>query len=199
VRRLARLRQGLADERGYSLVELLAVITILGMIVGSLTTVLVSASKGELDMNRRYRAQEHARMALDKLRREVHCASAISPAGSSSAIALTMPTQCPTTGGVTDVRWCVLAPPGAAAGRYALYRSTGGTCSTSGVRWADYLRTQSIFTYTLQSSQSLGSLGVALEVNIRQTGNSGTFKLSDSFVLRNTLRTCITGSPSPPC
>ena len=197
--RLARLQKRLADERGYSLIELLAVITILGMVVGSLTTVLVSASKGEADMNRRYRAQEHARMALDKLRREIHCASAITPSGSSSSIALTMPTQCPTTGGVTDVRWCVLAPPGAAAGRYALYRSTGVACSTSGVRWADYLRTQSIFTYTLQSSSSLASLAVALEVNIRQTGSSGTFKLSDSIVLRNTMRACITGSPSPPC
>jgi len=196
---MKRARQVVDAEGGYSLVELLVVITILSMVVGSLTTVFVSASKSELDMNQRFQAQEQARLALDKLRREVHCASAISPSGASSSIVLTMPLQCPTSGGATSVRWCVLAPSGAPAGRYALYRSTGASCSNTNVRWADYLRTQSIFTYTLQSSSSLGSLAVALEVRIKQTGTARTFKLSDSIVLRNSMRSCITGSPSPPC
>ena len=87
----------------------------------------------------------------------------------------------------------LLAPSGAPAGRYALYRSTGASCSNTSVRWADYLRTQSIFTYTLQSSSSLGSLAVALEVRIKQTGTTRTFKLGDSIVLRNSMRSCITG------
>ena len=197
---MRRIRALLVREQGYSIVELLTVCTILSVVLGALTTVFVSASKGELDMNRRFQAQESARLAIDKLRREVHCASAVSPSGASSSIVITIPSQCPTAQGFTTIRWCVLAPPSAPSGRYALYRSTAGTCTTAnGVKWADYLTTPSIFTYTVQSSQSLGKLGVALVVNLRQNSAQGTFKLNDSIVLRNSSRFCIAGSPVPPC
>ena len=94
----------------------------------------------------------------------------------------------------------MLAPPGAAAGRYALYRSTAATCTTAnGVMWADYLRSDvDLHVHALQSSQSLGSLAVALEVNTRPV-TSGAFDMSDTIVLRNSTRACIAGSPSPPC
>jgi hypothetical protein len=98
------------------------------------------------------------------------------------------------------VQWCVVTVSSGATSRYALYRSTSGTCSSSnGVLWADYLRTQQVFTYTPQSSSSLGSLAVALVVNTKTDLTHGTFTLSDSIVLRNSTRTCIAGSPSPPC
>jgi Tfp pilus assembly protein PilW len=197
---MRRLRTLLAGERGYSIVELLTVVTILAVVIGALTTVFVGASKGELDMNRRFQAQQSGRLAIDKLRREIHCASGVSPSGSSSSITITIPSQCPTAGGFTSIQWCVLAPPGAPSGRYALYRSTTGTCTTSsGVKWADYLTTQPIFAYTVQSTQSLGNLAVALVVNLRQDSAQGTFKLNDNIVLRNSTRTCVVGSPSPPC
>ena len=195
---MGRIRALLAPEHGYSLIELLMVVTILAIVVGSLTTIFVGASKGELDMNLRYQAQENARLAIDKLRREIHCASAVSPSGSSSSVVLTIPSQCPTAGGFTTVRWCVLAPPGVGPGRFALYRSTAATCTTAtGIKWADYLRTQSIFTYTVQSSQSLGSLAVALLVRVNPNIGHGSFRLNDRIVLRNSSRVCIAGSPLP--
>jgi hypothetical protein len=197
---MRRIRALLAREQGYSLVELLTVCTIMTVVIGALTTLFVGASKGELDMNRRFQAQESARLAIDKLRREIHCASAVSPSGSSSSIVLSIPAQCPTAHGFTSIRWCVFAPPAAPSGRYALYRSTAATCTTAtGVKWADYLTTPSIFTYTAQSSQSLANLAVALVVNVRQDSTQGTFKLNDNIVLRNSSRFCIAGSPSPPC
>jgi len=197
---LRRIRALLAREQGYSLVELVTVCAILSVVLGALTTVFVSASNGELGMNRRFQAQESARLAIDKLRREIHCASAVSPSGSASSIVLTIPAQCPTAQGFTSIRWCVLQPPAAPSGRYALYRSTAATCTTAnGVKWADYLRTQPIFSYTAQSSQSLGNLAVALVVNVRQNSTPGTFKLNDNIVLRNSARLCIVGSPAPPC
>jgi hypothetical protein len=86
------------------------------------------------------------------------------------------------------------------AGQYALYRSTAATCTTAtGVKWADYLTTTSIFNYTAQSSQSLANLAVALVLNLRQASAQGTFKLNDNIVLRNSSRTCVAGSPVPPC
>ncbi len=194
---IKRIRALLAREHGYSIVELLTVVTILSVVIGALTTLFVSASNGEVNMNRRFQAQENARLALDKLRREIHCATAVSPSGSSS-ITLTMSSQCPTTGGVASVpggikpiQWCVVAPPSVPSGRYALYRSTvAGACtSSSGVKWADYLRTQTIFTYTPQSPQSLGKLGVALVVRVNEGSTQGTFRLIDDIVLRNSTRT----------
>jgi|tagenome__1003787_1003787.scaffolds.fasta_scaffold20984147_5 prepilin-type N-terminal cleavage/methylation domain-containing protein len=197
--RFKRIRTSLARQDGYSMVEFLVVMVILSIVVGSITTVFVSASKAELDMNRRFQAQQQARLSIDKLRREIHCATAVSPSGISSSITLTIPAQCPTAGGFTTVRWCVLAPPGAAAGRYALYRSTAATCTNAnGVMWADYLRSTTIFTYRVQSSQSLGNLAVAMQVNTRPV-TSGAFDMSDTIVLRNSTRACISGSPSPPC
>jgi len=197
---MRRIRMRLACQRGYSLVELLTVVTILSVVIGALTTLFVSASKGELDMNQRFQAQENARLAMDKLRREVHCATSVSPSGSSSSITLTIPSQCPTAGGFTSIRWCVLPTPNTWTGRYALYRSTAATCTTSnGVQWADYLTTQPVFTYTAQSSASLAQLTVAFVVRVKRTGTQGTFNLNDNIVLRNSSRTCITGSPSPPC
>jgi len=194
------LRTRLSAEGGYSLVELVTVVAILSIVLGSLTTVFVSASNGELDMNRRFQAQQSARLAMDKLRQEVHCATSATPSGSSTAITLSMPTACPTSGGFTAISWCAVAPPGAAAGRYALYRSTGATCgSAAGVKWADYLTSTAVFAYTPQSSQSLSKLSVTLRVNLRSNSNVGRFKLQDQIVLRNSMRTCIAGSPSPPC
>jgi prepilin-type N-terminal cleavage/methylation domain-containing protein len=188
----------LSREDGYSLIELLTVVAILGLVLGSLTTIFVTASHGEVDMSRRYQAQEQARLAMDKLRREIHCASRVQDGWTSASVTLTMPSQCPTSAGATSVQWC--AVPVDAFGRYALYRSTGGTCgSSTSVRWADYLRTPQVFTYTAQSSSSLGSLAVSLVVNTQSDLRHGTFRLSDSIVLRNSSRACITGSPSPPC
>ena len=65
------------DERGYTLVEMLTVLVIFGTVMGALLTLLVQGSNAELDMNNRFQAQQDARLALDKLRRETHCASAV--------------------------------------------------------------------------------------------------------------------------
>jgi prepilin-type N-terminal cleavage/methylation domain-containing protein len=149
--------RALRRERGYTLVEMLTTLVILGVVMGALTTVFVSASNSETDMNNRFRAQQTARIALDKLRREVHCASTATPSNAnavSSSVTLTLPSfcktlpqplptplpsYCSTSGGVTtcSVTWCTRS---VTTNRYALYRVTGSTCGASGgVKWADYL------------------------------------------------------------
>ncbi len=64
----------LAAEGGYSLSELIIVLAILLIVVGALTQLFVSASTAQVDMTRRFEAQQDMRLALDKLRREIHCA-----------------------------------------------------------------------------------------------------------------------------
>ena len=64
-KRLRRLR----GERGYTLVELLVVLAIFTTVVTALVALFTSGAKAELDMNRRFEAQQNARLALDRMRR----------------------------------------------------------------------------------------------------------------------------------
>ncbi len=187
--RLPRLR----SEGGYSLIEMVTVMAIMGIVMGSLTTVFVQASNSETDMNNRFQAQLTARLALDQMRREVHCASVATPAGASSSITITLPSYCKTGSGT--ITWCTRSN---GTNRFALYRVVGATCS-GGVKWADYLVTSStvstcsgalcIFTYTAQSTASLAKLHVDFPVNIRPAKTVEQYELVDDLVLRNSSRT----------
>ena len=94
-----RLRGRVAGQAGYTMIELLMVLAILGTISGAITTLFIQATNAEFEMNRRFQAQQAARVAIDKMRREVHCASAITPTGVSGSIPVTLPAQCPSSGG----------------------------------------------------------------------------------------------------
>jgi prepilin-type N-terminal cleavage/methylation domain-containing protein len=189
---IRRIRARLGRERGYSLIEMLITLSIMGVVMGSLTTVFVSASNAELDMNNRFQAQQGARLALDKMRREVHCGSVATPAGSSSSVTLTLPNYCKTGSG--SITWCTR---NVSTNRYALYRVVGSTC-TGGVKWADYLAPSSsatvcsgalcIFSYTAQSTSSLAKLHVDFPVNIKPSKSVEMYELQDDIVLRNSTR-----------
>ncbi len=188
------LLRRLRAEGGYSLIEMLTVLVVMGVVMGNLTTVFVSASNSELDLNNRFQAQLNARLALDKVRREVHCATVATPTGSSSSVTLTLPTYCKT--GTGSVTWCTRS---VATNRYALYRVVGATC-TGGVKWADYLVASStapicgsptalcIFSYTAQSTSSLAKLHVDFPVNIKPAKTVELYELIDDIVLRNSTR-----------
>ena len=184
MRRLrARLRR---DERGYSLVELIISMSILGSIMTSVSVLLVSATNSEVDMNRRFQAQTEARVGLDLMRREVHCAMSVAPVGGSSSVTLTIPATCPTSGGNTAITWCTVAN---GTNRWALWRYPGSSCSGSGKRMADYLTASSIFIYTGQNTSSLATLNVRLPVNIKPADPKLLYNLQDDIVLRNSTRT----------
>jgi prepilin-type N-terminal cleavage/methylation domain-containing protein len=182
----------LLAERGYSLIEMLTVLVIMGVVMTSLTTVFVQASNSETDMNNRFQAQLTAKLALDKLRREIHCASVATPTGSSSSVTITLPSYCKTGSG--SITWCTRSN---GTNRYALYRVVGATC-TGGVKWADYLVPSStaatcggalcIFNYTAQTTSSLAKLGVDLPVNVRPSKTVELYELIDAIVLRNSTR-----------
>src|SRR6185437_11170000 len=75
VRKLVkRLRGG--GEQGFSLIELLVTMVILVIVLGSLTTVFISGSSAETTLNLRFQAQQNARLALDRVRTDIHCATA---------------------------------------------------------------------------------------------------------------------------
>lgn len=184
---MTRLRTALArlrDERGYTMIELVQVTVILGVVMAGLTTVFVQASNAELDMNRRFQAQQQARLAVDRMRREVHCANLISPTGTSGAITVTIPPQCPTAVGnaTTTVTYRTVF---VSAGRHKLERQVG---SGPVAKLADYIRNANVFTYTAPTQTSLGVLRVDLPINIQPPGSGSTWQLAANMVLRNTTR-----------
>ena len=93
------------DERGYTLVEMLTVLVIFGTVMSALMVLFVQGTGAEVDMNNRFQAQQDARLALDKLRRETHCASAVT-VSSASSVTLSLPSYCPTGNG--SVTWCTV-------------------------------------------------------------------------------------------
>ena len=195
MRLVARMRRRLGAQGGYTLVEMLTVLLILGVVMASLTTVLASATNADADMNNRFQAQQATRLALDKLRREVHCSSAATPTGTiTSSITLTLPTYCKTYSGSASVTWCTRS---VSTIRYALYRVDGPTC-TGGVKWADFLAPTStaavcsgalcVFNYTAQSTSSLAKLHVDFPVNPKPARTVDAYELVDDLVLRNSSR-----------
>ena len=188
-------------EAGYTLVELLTVLTIFTVVMTTLVSLFVQGSNAQLDLNRRFEAQQGARVALDKLRREVHCAQGGTtlPAGTvTSMIQLDMPGQCPSAvnGQQTNVRWCAVQ---VASGRYALYRKLGTTCDTAGVQWADNLTTASVFQYQAPTATNKARLYVSLLVDVDPGDAVPAYRLCDQITLRNTRRTGAANTPLPPC
>ena len=181
-RLLLRLRR---EQGGYTLIELLVSMGILGSVMTSVSVLLVSATNSEVDMNRRFQAQTQARLGLDLMRREVHCAMSVSPVGASASVTLTIPATCPTSGGSTSITWCTVAN---GTNRWGLWRFPGASCSGTGKRYADYLTASSIFTYTAQTVDKLAFLNVRLPVNVNPNQLRFLYNLEDDIVLRNSTR-----------
>jgi prepilin-type N-terminal cleavage/methylation domain-containing protein len=191
----AAAQRRLAAERGYSLSEMLVVLAIIGIVLGALTQLFVSASTAQVDMTRRFEAQQDMRLALDKLRREIHCASAVTGAPPTSSMTVALGSYCPTNGtaAAAQITWCTKdkngnPPPGAGA-PYSLWRYLGTTCSGTGQKWGDDLTTGQVFTgWIAPGSGTLGKLSVDLPVDLTPNDAKQRYELNDDIVLRNTPR-----------
>jgi prepilin-type N-terminal cleavage/methylation domain-containing protein len=184
-RTVGRLR---GDERGFTLIELITALGMLLIVITALSGVLISATNIEADLNRRFSSQINARIALDQLRREIHCASSVTPIPPATSVAtgftIVLGSRCPSATGGTTVSWCTSG----SGTRWALYREVGATCSTSGKKAADYLTDGNVFTFTDQSTSNLAYLSVALFVNTNPASGEVDYRLTDDIVLRNSTR-----------
>jgi prepilin-type N-terminal cleavage/methylation domain-containing protein len=186
------LTRRLRRESGYSLVEMLTVMMIMGTVFAGLTQVFTSASKADIDMQNRFNAQLQTRLALDKLRTDVHCAYDVTPntpnpwTTSQSSVTLKI-TAC----GGSDVTWCTVQQSGSTT-RWDLYRQTGSSCGSASpaVRVAKSLTTSTPFTSFAHVSGCgcLASLGVTLRVGVNRVQTTGIYTLQDTVYLRNSTR-----------
>ena len=133
-------RRVAAEQDGFTLVEMLVVLAIVGVILAGITQLLMSAMKSQSDQTNRTQAQTDARLGLDKLRREIRCGNSLTtPSGyPASSITITLGSYCSTAGGApATVTWCTKG----GAQPYTLWRYTGGAnCSSpGGTKWVSNL------------------------------------------------------------
>jgi len=180
---IAPVLRRLRGEAGYSLVELLTVMVIMSIVFAGITTVFVSGSKAQTDQDNRFQAQLGGRLALDKIRRDIHCASDVTPYATSS-ITLKLPSGC---GG--DVSWCTVAVSGY-SNRYRLYRQAGTSCgSASGLRVADYLTNANAFPAFAHAVGCSCLASLRVDFLISNKGSTlDAYELTDTIFLRNSTR-----------
>ena len=203
-----------SDEEGYTLIELLVVMVILSIVVGGIVTLFASGLNSEADQNRRFQAQQDGRIALDKLRREIHGACSISTPNTYNTALSTVTIYYSSdncASGSHSVTWCTTG----GSGRYALYRIDATSCAGATAKFADYLTSGTIFTYLppnshLVTSTSLGQ-GTGAGAIVTQDGSSTLprlhvdmnlqlkaglvdgYRVVDDIAFRNGPRACATG------
>jgi prepilin-type N-terminal cleavage/methylation domain-containing protein len=183
-----RIARRLRSRSGYTLIELIVVLSLFLIVTTALISLFTAGAKAEVDLNRRFQAQQNARLALDRLRRELHCSNGITPGadvdadGDVASISVTLPSQCPTAQGAT--RTVVYDTSELSASRWTVRRTMDGAT----VVIADYITNDDIFKYTAPSPASRGILHVDLPVNVYPNEGWKQWRLIDDIVLRNTLR-----------
>jgi len=184
---IQRIKLRLRGEGGTTIVEMLTVMIIMSIVFAGITSVFVAGSKAAADQDRRFQAQVTSRLALDKIRRDIHCANDVTPF-KTTEVTLKISAAC---GG--DVSWCTAAVTGY-SNRYALYRQLGASCSSAGTKIADYLTSTNgsppvifpVFAHDVGCG-CLASLQVDFAVSIKGTA-VGAYELTDTIFLRNSTR-----------
>jgi type II secretory pathway pseudopilin PulG len=185
---IQRIKLRLRGERGTTIVDMLTVMIIMSIVFAGITSVFVAGSKAAADQDRRFQAQVASRLALDKIRRDVHCATDVATPIKTTDVTLKVPLAC---GG--DVSWCTAAVTGY-SNRYALYRQLGTSCSSAGTKIADYLTSTNglapnifpAFKHDVNCGCS-ASLQIDFAVSIKGTA-VGAYELTDTIFLRNSTR-----------
>jgi prepilin-type N-terminal cleavage/methylation domain-containing protein len=179
---IERVRSRFGGEAGYSLVEMLTVMVIMSIVFAGITDIFVSGSKAQADQDNRFQAQLGTRLALDKIRKDIHCASDVTPFATSS-VTLKLPSGC---GG--DVSWCTVAVTGY-TNRYRLYRQGGTTCGANGTMVADYLTSANAFPAYLHTVGCSCLASLQLDFTVSNRGSTkDAYELSDTVFLRNSTR-----------
>jgi len=179
----------LRSAAGFSLIELLVVMVVLSIILGTLTASFSSAFAGEGRAFAQATAEENARMALNRIRLDIHCATSVSTTP-DGLVTLGEDSACPGLKGATSVQWCTKKY---SDNRWRLHREIDGICDGSGSTcMADYLVTAAEDVTVLNpwirvacGSGRAEALGVQFDVNVTPSKPNNGYKLHDEIALRN--------------
>ena len=181
------------------MIELLVVMIVMLAVLAPLSSSFVSAEAAQVDQTRRFDAQENARQALDRMRKDIHCSHGVTdPYVNASGGMTIVLTETNTTGqaecpgllqtNASGVQWCTI-PVAGATNRYQLYRENDpdNECDGAGSTFmVDYLiRTDPWASPTCVTGQ-YPTVAVTLPVNIDPVNHGpSTYTLSDEIALRN--------------
>lgn len=184
----------LADDGGYTLIELLLVIVILGVVMGGIVTMFAAGINAEADQNRRYQAQQDGKFALDKLRREIHAGCTIVSPATNTPSSVTVSFS--SDGCVSVSRSVTYCTQSTVKTGYVLLRIAATSCAGATEKLASYLTGGNIFSYlppnSPAGSSSLPRVHVDMTLN-RSVGKPGGYRLVDDIALRNGPRSCASG------
>ena len=157
-----------AAESGYSLIELVITVALLGVVLGSLLTVFESVQRSAAFVQNRSETLDSMRLVVDAMTKEIRQATSV--AASSTASRLDMDTY---VLGVT---------------KHIVYQATGTTLTKQvgtnpAVTVQTRLTSTNLFTYT-DSVSSVELVGLTLEVNPLNRPNT-TLVLTSEARLRN--------------
>ena len=203
----------LGGEGGYSLVEMITVMAILGVVLGGVVTLFTAGIKADSDQNQRFQAQQDTRLALDKLRRDIHPSCTISTPATyntwtNSVTLYSSADNC--TSGSHSVTWCTAA----SGSKFILQRTIATSCTGTLVTVADSLTSANVFAYIPPNSHLATSTSVGLgtgasyittqdaaysaprlhvDLTINRQGATHSYRLVDDIAFRNGPRTCGVG------
>jgi type II secretory pathway pseudopilin PulG len=182
------------------LIELIIVMMLLLVVVTALTDAFASATKAETDQTARANDQQAAREALERMRKDIHCASGasaqqivdpITGVGTGNYV-LNLTETAGSCLGVTNatsgVQWCTSAVAGSSV-RYQLFRTISGTCDGSTALFElDYITRANLWALPTCPSGRLQTVAVDIPVNEDPLNHPNrTYELVDAIALRNTL------------
>ena len=170
----------LADERGFSLVELVIVMFLVSILLAGLSNLFISGLRASSDTSARTAGQGNIQTAVNRLEFELRCSSGatVPNAGvANSSVTVTLPTQCVHATG--QYTWCVSGG--------SLLRYSGATCSGTGETFANNVTTAKPFTL-VSTTGNLPQLAINLSVNLVGS-SSDAVSVADTITLRNAART----------
>jgi prepilin-type N-terminal cleavage/methylation domain-containing protein len=202
------VRRRLAAEGGFTLIELLITLILMSIVMGAITTSFSTAFVGEARAIAEATNEENARLALNRLRMDIHCAQAVTASPGVTAqggyfIVLTEKRD-PLTNdpvckkialatGSSWIEWCTIQ---ITISRWQLYRDDLKDCSGDHSTFmVDYIVLPNIWTVNADPTTLLpddcwqGSIGVDLITNEQPGNGKYEYRLADSIGMRNTSRT----------
>ena len=90
VERFTRHARRLGSEEGYTLIELLVVLAVLGLVLAPLASSFTSAMNSQTSQTRREESYMNARLALQRMRLDIHCAGGVTSVDENAAGGFTL-------------------------------------------------------------------------------------------------------------
>ncbi len=182
-----------------TLVELLVAMLLMSIIIAPLIGGFVSMMSAQARQANVVLAQEQARLALERMRKDIHCAHSVGAPLANASGGVTLVLNETNTTGVADcpgivatnsssVQWCTI-PVGGSTDRYRLFREDDPNASCDGSSSSfqvDYITEAAIWTIPSCASGDFPTVGVDFSVAVNSgTTNAGAYKLDDAIALRN--------------